>query len=138
MPAPASIFSRAAAAVAAAAAWTCVFSARAADQCQPHEIRPWWPTYHILGNVSRGPGGALPVKPDHLNDANAIFEYKSVFHVMHQGGGTWLHLTSTDLVTWTRRGKVFSPPPKNSSWVRVRMRPRPRPHRKPPRWACAF
>eukprot|EP01047_Picozoa_sp_COSAG01_P063954 COSAG01_NODE_8379_length_2807_cov_12.130355_2_plen_510_part_00 len=95
-----------------------VASAAAVDQCQPHAVRPWWPTYHIVGNVTRNADGSLPVKPAHINDANAIFQYKQVFHVMHQSARTWGHLTSTDLVHWTRRGKVFAPPPKNSSWDR--------------------
>lgn len=69
-----------------------------------------------MGNVTRAADGSLPVKPVHINDVNAIFEYKEVFHIMHQGAATWEHLTSADLVHWTRRGKVFGPPPKNSSW----------------------
>ena len=88
----------------------------AVDQCQPYHAKPWWPTYHIVGNVTRGKDGLLPLLPAHINDANAIFQYKGVFHVMHQYGGSWGHLTSTDLVKWTRRDQVFNPPPPNSSW----------------------
>jgi hypothetical protein len=47
---------------------------------------------------------------------DAIFTYKGVYHVMHQGASTWEHLTSTDGVRWSRRGRVFSPPPPNSTW----------------------
>ena len=25
-----------------------------AEQCQPHAVRPWWPIFHIVGNVTRG------------------------------------------------------------------------------------
>jgi hypothetical protein len=49
----------------------CAAAAAAADQCQPHGVRPWWPTYHILGNVTRNSDGSLPVKPQHINDASA-------------------------------------------------------------------
>ena len=55
-----------------------------------------WPTYHFMNNVTRDvASGALLLEP--LNDANAIAEYKGVYHVMMQeGGGNWSHGVSND------------------------------------------
>ena len=37
----------------------------------------------------------------HLNDANVIFEYRGIYHIMAQhGGGNWSHQVSNDLVRW--------------------------------------
>ena len=58
-----------------------------------------WPTYHFMNNVTRNASGALLLEP--LNDANAIAEYKGIFHVMMQeGGGNWSHGVSNDMVHW--------------------------------------
>ena len=60
---------------------------------------PSWPTYHIINNVTKHADGHLSVEP--LNDANAIFLYKGIYHVMNQaGGGNWTHAVSNDLVHW--------------------------------------
>ena len=54
-----------------------------------------WPTYHFMNNVTKDASGALLLEP--LNDANAIAEYKGVYHVMMQeGGGNWSHGVSDD------------------------------------------
>ena len=54
-----------------------------------------WPTYHFMNNVTKDASGALLLEP--LNDANAIAEYKGVYHVMMQeGGGNWSHGVSND------------------------------------------
>jgi hypothetical protein len=87
-------------------------------ECQPASVVPNWPTYHVMNAVGKGPPfptGCSPVPRtdlcvEHLNDANAIFEYKGVYHVMNQGGfqvnGTgkvnWTHAVSNDLVRWYR------------------------------------
>ena len=48
------------------------------------------------------------------HDANAIFPYKGVWHAMHQANWTdWAHLTSPDLVHWTRTPSALSP---NGDW----------------------
>ena len=36
--------------------------------------------------TGRPPLGTAGLKVEHLNDANAIFEYKGIYHVMNQGG----------------------------------------------------
>lgn len=42
-----------------------------------------WPTYHFMNNVTKDKAsGALLLEP--LNDANAIAEYKGIYHVMMQ------------------------------------------------------
>jgi len=57
------------------------------------------PTYHFMNNVTRNATGALYMEP--LNDANAIAEYKGIYHVMMQeGGGNWSHGVSNDMVSW--------------------------------------
>ena len=43
-----------------------------------------WPTYHFMNNVTKNGSGALLLEP--LNDANAIAEYKGIFHIMMQEG----------------------------------------------------
>ena len=48
-------------------------------QCQPFDLRPTWPIFHTIGNVTTG--GASGPTLSGLNDANAIFEYKGVYHV---------------------------------------------------------
>jgi hypothetical protein len=55
-----------------------------------------WPTYHFMNNVTRNASsGALLLEP--LNDANAIVEYKGIYHAMMQeGGGNWSHGVSND------------------------------------------
>ena len=59
------------------------------DACLPTSVTT--PSFHITG-MGVGP-----------HDANAIFPYKGVWHAMHQANWTdWAHLTSPDLVHWTR------------------------------------
>jgi sucrose-6-phosphate hydrolase SacC (GH32 family) len=72
----------------------------AAIQCTSAREKPQWPTYHPFNSVTRNPTtGALTMA--HLNDANAIFEYRGVFHAMCQkGGGSWSNIVSSDLVHW--------------------------------------
>ena len=77
-------------------------------QCTAAAEKPQWPVYHFFNNITRGPacycspapcsckGGAHPGGNDlvmePLNDANTIFEFKGLFHVMMQaGGGNWTH-----------------------------------------------
>jgi len=48
------------------------------------------------------------------HDGNAIFQYKGTWHVVHQANWTdWAHLTSTDLVRWTRLKSALAP---NGDW----------------------
>lgn len=68
-------------------------------ECQPEIDGSFGPTYHVVNNVTRLPSGELKRQP--LNDANAIFEYKGIYHAMNQaGGGNWTHAISDDLVRW--------------------------------------
>ena len=81
-------------------------------QCTAAAEKPQWPVFHFFNNITRGPacycspapctckGGAHPggdvLVMEPLNDANAIFEFKGLFHVMMQaGGGNWTHGVST-------------------------------------------
>jgi hypothetical protein len=81
-------------------------------QCTTAADKPQWPIFHFFNNITRGPacycspapctcpGGATPgdtsLRMEPLNDANAIFEFKGLFHVMMQaGGGNWTHGVST-------------------------------------------
>ena len=49
------------------------------------------PTYHIVNNVTKHADGHASMEP--LNDANGIFLYRGIYHVMNQaGGGNWTHV----------------------------------------------
>ena len=49
------------------------------------------PTYHIVNNVTKHADGHASMEP--LNDANGIFLYGGIYHVMNQaGGGNWTHV----------------------------------------------
>ena len=70
------------------------------DACLPTSVQT--PSFHITG-MGVGP-----------HDANAIFPYKGVWHAMHQANWTdWAHLTSPDLVHWTRTPSALAP---NGDW----------------------
>ena len=67
------------------------------DECQPASEQPDWPTFHIVNNVTKHEDGHLTVEA--LNDANAVFHYGGLYHVMNQaGGGNWTHAISNDLI----------------------------------------
>ena len=64
------------------------------------------PTYHIMNNVTKHADGHVTMEP--LNDANAIFAYRGLYHVMNQaGGGNWTHVRRRVIVIETL---VFSVP----------------------------
>lgn len=68
-------------------------------ECQPSSQQPNWPTYHIVNNVTQHADGSVSMEP--LNDANAIFSFRGIWHVMNQaGGGNWTHAVSNDLAHW--------------------------------------
>ena len=89
-------------------------------ECTSAEVAPQWPTFHIVNRVTQcdpargGPCGQPPagLAVEHLNDANAVFEYKGIYHVMNQGGFkdpvtgvgavNWTHAVSNNLVHWYR------------------------------------
>ncbi len=81
-------------------------------QCTASSERPNWPTFHFFNNITKAPacycspapctcpGGGTPsdggLVMEPLNDANAIFEFKGLYHVMMQaGGGNWTHGVSS-------------------------------------------
>jgi hypothetical protein len=86
--------------------WTLLFVAAAAaratqapDPCATGSISP---QFHITG-MGIGP-----------HDANAIFQYKGMWHAMHQANWTdWAHLVSNDMVHWTRLESALFP---NGDW----------------------
>ena len=81
--------------VAAAAALSAPLSFADPIQCTSAAERPNWPTYHFFNNISAN------LKMEALNDANAVFQYKGLYHVMLQaGGGNWTHGVSSDMVRW--------------------------------------
>ena len=66
----------------------------AALECTAAQAHPQWPIFHPFNSLDHGEMG-------HLNDANAIFEYRGIYHLMMQaGGGNWTHFVSNDLVHW--------------------------------------
>eukprot|EP01052_Picozoa_sp_SAG31_P041570 SAG31_NODE_6338_length_2057_cov_24.509704_2_plen_338_part_01 len=68
-------------------------------QCTSVLDKPQWPTFHALNAVTRDSGGVLHTA--HLNDANAIFEFGGLYHIMCQKGGSdWTHSVSSDLLHW--------------------------------------
>jgi hypothetical protein len=73
-------------------------------ECASAAEEPQWPTYHALNGLQRARDGTLNLQK--LNDANAIFEYKGIYHIMMQHGcnaqgcGNWTHSVSNDLVRW--------------------------------------
>ncbi len=104
------------------------------NMCQPiNGIHRHQPQFHIIGPPQ--PGASGTAWPGGLNDINAVFQYRGLFHVMHQcdggpagapcGGGhtgpatkkgeswfhSWGHAVSEDLVHWTRLPDVLVPPP---------------------------
>ena len=63
-------------------------------QCTAAERDPQQTTFHPFNSDAAGRAG-------HLNDANAIFEFRGIYHIMAQhGGGNWTHAVSNDLVRW--------------------------------------
>eukprot|EP01052_Picozoa_sp_SAG31_P049328 SAG31_NODE_10747_length_1103_cov_0.955179_1_plen_229_part_01 len=67
--------------------------------CQPAEVKPQWPTFHLMDNVTRLRDGSLYVEG--LNDINAVFSHRGLYHIMNQaGGGDWTNAVSADLVHW--------------------------------------
>jgi hypothetical protein len=63
-------------------------------QCTAANDFPQQTTFHAFNPDAVG-------HTAHLNDANAIFEYRGIFHIMAQhGGGNWSHQVSNDLVRW--------------------------------------
>ena len=90
---------------------------RAAVECTDPVEYPYLPTFHVLNNVSVMPNGGLHVEP--LNDINAIFFYRGLYHVMCQaGGGNWTHAVSSDLSRWFRIQDALGKGAPNSSWDR--------------------
>eukprot|EP01052_Picozoa_sp_SAG31_P020074 SAG31_NODE_1492_length_8126_cov_5.005731_4_plen_760_part_00 len=74
-----------------------------------------WPKYHPMNNVTNCTSSTEPavlarcarhanvhgLMIGRLNDANAITEYRGIYHLMMQeGGGIWSHMVSNDLVRW--------------------------------------
>ena len=77
--------------LAVSAVWCAHLAAAAPVQCTSALDRPQWPTFHFFNKVTVPAGGGGPVM-EPLNDANAIFQHRGVFHVMMQaGGGNWTH-----------------------------------------------
>ena len=61
------------------------------------------PKYHIMNMGVPAP-----------HDVNSVFQYKGMWHVMHQANWSdWAHLVSTDLAHWTRIASALSP---NGDW----------------------
>ena len=108
--------------------------AAGSPECQPAQgLHSYQPQYHIIGGF-HDPGRNGTTWPGGVNDANAVFGRRGVYHVMHQcdggpdgtpcGGGwegpghnksfspwyhSWGHVVSKDLVHWTRLQDPLSP-----------------------------
>ena len=86
--------------------------------CQPTLSEPNWPTFHLLGNVSRGAGGKLALGKS--GDANAIFRYRGLYHAMNQAAGAnWAHAVSSDLVHWHHVKEALGNYPSSPIWDRA-------------------
>lgn len=90
-------------------------------ECQRASVQSTWPTYHVVNNVTnvivcKNGHCAWRLVMEPLNDANAIFEYKGLYHAMNQaGGGNWTYTISNDLVSWYRvRDALGRGPPKKT------------------------
>ncbi len=83
--------------------------------CQPPAAKPDWPIYHLMDNVTRLRDGKLSVEG--LNDINAIFEHRGLYHIMNQaGGGDWTNAVSSDLVHWFHLEHALDPTPRSTAW----------------------
>ena len=104
-------------------------------ECQPKDgIHRHQPQFHVIAPMFPGANGTS--WPGGVNDANAIFQHRGVFHMMHQcdggpaglpcGGGwegrnphpdkdeqtffhSWGHVVSTDLARWRRVPDALTP-----------------------------
>eukprot|EP01046_Picozoa_sp_COSAG06_P045353 COSAG06_NODE_6257_length_3011_cov_2.619849_2_plen_372_part_00 len=75
-------------------------SAPGPNTCQPRQLEPLMPIFHILGNIS-GSGATLRAEP--INDVSGIVLHRGVYHVFHQCcGNHWDHVVTHDLIHWTR------------------------------------
>jgi hypothetical protein len=102
-----------------------------ARECTAWQDNPDLPTYHILNEVTVLPGTHKSLAA-HLNDANAVFAYKGIYHVMTQGGNTstgtvsWTNAVSSDLARWFRVHEVresLAMYPYNHTGVALRLLP---------------
>jgi hypothetical protein len=83
--------------------------------CQPANSKPNWPTFHLMDNVTRLRDNKLSVEG--LNDINAIFQHRGLFHIMNQaGGGDWTNAVSADLVHWFHLQHALDPTPQSKAW----------------------
>ena len=62
--------------------------------CQPKEVHPRIPVFHIVGNVTQlDPANSSDIKLAPINDVSAVVKHGDVYHVFHQvcvcvwGGG---------------------------------------------------
>lgn len=83
-------------------------------QCSADWDKNHWPSFHLLNNVTRRANGELDMED--LNDANAIFHYRGLWHVMFQSGDgpppygwRWAHKVSADLVHWYPIADALAP-----------------------------
>ena len=76
--------------------------------CQPNDVQPMLPIFHIIGNVSALPGGNLSVEA--INDASGITFYGGLYHLWHQCcQNHWDHVISADLIHWQRLPPPIQP-----------------------------
>ena len=91
-------------------------------QCSADWDKNHWPSFHLLNNVTRRANGELDMED--LNDANAIFQYRGLWHVMFQSGDgpppygwRWAHKVSNDLVHWYPIADALTPKmTENTTW----------------------
>eukprot|EP01052_Picozoa_sp_SAG31_P007324 SAG31_NODE_348_length_17296_cov_5.089482_15_plen_564_part_00 len=95
-----------AAAIAAAVGFANGRAKGAHPLCTSHPGRP---IFHLCGEILAGTQHTT-----HMNDINAIFFYKGLYHAMFQERkpypcADWAHLVSKDLVKWRRLPDALSP-----------------------------
>jgi len=83
--------------------------------CQPASSKPNWPIFHLFDNVTRLKDGKL--YSEGLNDINAIFKHRGLYHVMNQaGGGDWTNAVSSDLVHWAHLPHALKETKPSKTW----------------------
>eukprot|EP00035_Acanthoeca_spectabilis_P011596 m.204598 g.204598 ORF g.204598 m.204598 type:complete len:549 (-) comp15394_c0_seq4:139-1785(-) len=106
------------------------------EECQPKTgVYRHQPQFHVIAPMFNRGGGTI-AWPGGVNDANAVFQHRGIYHLMHQcdggppgvpcGGGwegpnqhpvpgeqtyyhSWGHVVSTDLCHWRRITDALTP-----------------------------
>ena len=94
-----------------AAAMTATTAGDEPITCQPKEVHPRIPIFHIIGNVTQlDSKNRSDIKLAPINDASAVVKSGDVYHIFHQCcQNHWDHVVSKDLVHWQRLPSPVAP-----------------------------